>query len=393
MKNRQFSPDDTRQHHKIPELDIIDLDQSDSSGNPPKSGDSRPDGETEDSGGKAPGQKRGILSHINVHIVLLVVAVVFVAGIIYKIMNFGVRIDLDEIFSDGPGEYNDTYDTILPVLDENSNPIYKDYSQGSVILAFGNAPFADDRDSEDNLVNLMQKETGATIYNCSIPGSYLAVQRTERDVESAPRDLFTAYWLCRVAHHDKAVCDDYLRALEILGDEAPPEAREVYDQLMAIDLEDVDAIVVMYDASDYLAGHVMIDPAASTNLTTFTGSTEAIIEYMQFFFPDIRIIVMSPTYAFALGDDGEYISSDMKRFGGQDVLSTYAILQYASCVSRSVTFVDNIYNTINEDNAKKYLSDNIHLNVEGRKKVAERFAYALNYFNETSRNSSPPEQE
>ena len=38
--------------------------------------------------------------------------------------------------------------------------------------------------------------------------------------------------------------------------------------------------------------------------------------------------------------------------------------------------------TIHEDNAREYLSDHIHLNVEGRKKVAERFVYALNYFDD-----------
>ena len=47
--------------------------------------------------------------------------------------------------------------------------------------------------------------------------------------------------------------------------------------------------------------------------------------------------------------------------------------------------MDNIYNTINEDNAEKYLEDHLHLNLKGRKKVAERFAYALNYYNQDPR--------
>ena len=143
-------------------------------------------------------------------------------------------------------------------------------------------------------------------------------------------------------------------------------------------------IVIMYDASDYLAGRPMSNPGNATDITTFAGNTEAIIEYLHYFAPNTRVIIMSPTYAFALEDDGTYISSDMKRYG-QDVLSIYAILQYASCVSRSTTFVDNIYNTINEDNAEKYLEDHLHLNLKGRKKVAERFAYALNYYNQDPR--------
>ena len=377
MKNRNLS-------HKIPDIDIIDLEETDSPELPepaevPAPADPR-------------GGRRGILSRINIHIVLLVVAVVFVGCIVYKIANFGVRVDLDEIFSDGPGEYSDTYDTILPLIDKSNNPVYKDFGEGSTILALGNAPFADDRSSEDNLANLIQKETGATVYNCSISGSYMVAERAERDVEQSPQDLFTPYWLCNIAADNQPVCDDYLKALELLGDDAPPEARQVYDTLRDIRLEDLDVLVVMYDASDYLAGHAMFNPEDATDITTFTGATEAVIEYMQFYYSNVRIIIMSPTYAFALEDNGDYISSDMKRYGGQDVLSTYAILQYASCVSRSVTFIDNIYNTINEDNAEKYLSDHIHLNPKGRQKVAERFAYALSYYNGQFGQTAAPQQ-
>ena len=45
-----------------------------------------------------------------------------------------------------------------------------------------------------------------------------------------------------------------------------------------------------------------------------------------------------------------------------------------------VSFLDNIYGTVNEDNADKYLKDHLHLNLKGRKQVAERFIYALEYF-------------
>ncbi len=97
---------------------------------------------------------------------------------------------------------------------------------------------------------------------------------------------------------------------------------------------------------------------------------------------------MGPAYAYAVNDDGEYISSDVMRFTGefgqQDVLSTYSIKQYGSCSSRSVTFIDHLYGTITEDNASDYLIDNLHLNKEGRKIIAERFVNALKYFDKNS---------
>ena len=117
MKNQHLSPDTSKQFHKIPDLDIIDLDQEDDLGamGSDESGDSLLPDESPESAERKPRGNQGVFSHINIHIVLLAVFLLFVAGIIYKIATFGVHIDLDEIFADGPGEYNDTYDTILPL--------------------------------------------------------------------------------------------------------------------------------------------------------------------------------------------------------------------------------------------------------------------------------------
>lgn len=380
MKNDNPT-NDSQQLYKIPDLDIIDLEGEDAADGSAQDARQAGGSEADEEDGIRP-KKRSLFSYLNLHVVLLVVFLLFVAGIIYKVMNFGVHIDLDEIFADGPGEYSDTFDTFVPLLDADNNPVFKDYSQGSLILAFGNAPFADDRDSKDNLVNLMRDETGANIVNCSISGSYLATQEEELNAETCPWDIFNFYWLCHIAAQDEPICAEYRKGLEILGESAPPEAREVYDFLTGVDLSKVDAVVVMYDASDYLAGHEMYNDLNATDLTQFTGNTEAGIEYLQYFYPNIRIIVMSPTYAYGLDENGDYISSDIQRYG-QDVLSTYVIKQYASCASRSVTFVDNLYGTINEDNADEYLTDHLHLNGKGRKKVAERFAQALNYFQDS----------
>ena len=42
--------------------------------------------------------------------------------------------------------------------------------------------------------------------------------------------------------------------------------------------------------------------------------------------------------------------------------------------------MDNLYGSITEDNADEYLVDNLHLNVKGRKLIAKRFEYFLNYY-------------
>ena len=396
MKNQNNQNNTSKQMkhlHSIPDLEVIDLDHEEEGSSPqedtcqdPDNADAESDIEyeedypTEDT--EVPPRKK---FRLNMHIVLLIAVVLFFGLIIYRFLNWGVKVDLDEIFKDGPGTYDNSMDEILPLLDADSNRVPTNYSDGLSIVLFGNAPFADDRGSEDSLASLIAKDTGATVYNCSISGSYLASEWSFFDPGERPMDAFTFYWMCSAATRN-GTSHYFEQAVEALGDQAPPEATEVAQTLATLDFSTVDVIAVMYDATDYLMGHKMYSDENSTDITYFTGNLEAGIELLQNVYPHIRIIVLSPTYAFGIDDNGEYISSDIKRyeseFGKMDVLSTYVIKEYTSCASRGVTFVDNLYGTITEDNAKEFLTDNLHLNVKGRKKVAERFSYALHYYDE-----------
>lgn len=373
MENKKKTRNPEAQNH-IPDIHIIDLEGD------PASQNTGPTEFSDESGNEAKEKKKGFLSHMNLHVVLLAVTLIFVACIVYKFLTFGKLVDLDEIFKDGPGTYEDNFDSIMPFFDSNDQPVYKNYGQGDTILVFGNAPFADDRNSKDNLANMVQDITGATVYNCSISGSYLAADLEDLDASQAPWDIFCFYWLIDLAtkFHDH-IGAEFLEGVELLGDSAPSEAMDVYNTLTTIDMNTVDVVIAMYDASDYLAGHPSYSDTNAIDVTQFTGNMEAGIELLHFCYPHIRVIIMSPPYAFALNDDGSYISSDIKRYG-RDILSTYVIKQFASCVSWNVTFVDNLYGTINQDDAPEYLTDHLHLNIEGRKKIAERLIYALNYF-------------
>lgn len=317
------------------------------------------------------------LSHVNIHVVLIALVLICVLAVVIKIKNWGTYIDLDELFQDGQSDYTETYDAILPLFDENDMPIYPEKDGPTTIVVFGNAPFADDRDSKDSLAGLIADMSGATIYNCSVTGSYLASLPYDY-VEAEPLNIFNFYWLCHLSS-SSMVDESFHKGMERLGEDAPPEAQEVYDTIKSIDFSEVDVIAICYDASDYLAGHPCSNLQDLTDIDTFTGNLCAGIQLLQTAYPHIRIIVMSPTYAFGVEDDGTYVSSDIKRYNS-DVLSTYVILESEISFRNSVSFVDNLYGTIHEDIAAEYLIDNLHLNVEGRKKLAERFVNALQFF-------------
>lgn len=319
---------------------------------------------------------KGIRRFLNLHVLFALVLLVVVGLLGYRITHWGQRVSQSDIFKDGQGSYDDSWDSILPLTDENGKMIVNDASN---IVVFGNAPFADDRGSSDNLANLIAKETGATVYNCSISGSYLAAQHTNFDPTLAPMDAYCLYWLVNLAAG--VPLDGYYNdAAKALGDKTPPEAEEVVNTLKTLDFNTIDTVAIMYDATDYLLGNAMYNDDNPTDPTQFTGNLEASIEILQRLYPQIRIIVMSPTYAYAIDEDGNYVSSDIYIYNGRDVLSTYVIKECYSANLHSVSFMDNLYGSITEDNAKEYLTDNLHLNVKGRKLIAKRFEYFLNYY-------------
>lgn len=322
---------------------------------------------------KGPGKflRSGLLLHLGFLLLLFVLAFL----IVNVIRNYGTKKNLD----DYEGNYDrEVLDSIMPLLNEENLNIVDDGK--TTIVAFGNSPFADDRDSKDSLANIIEDMTGATVYNCSVANSYLAAEGVTLSKEIAPLDAFNFYWLTTAfcLRNNEHVYQDIF---DYLGEALPADGKEAYETLMEIDFNTVDVITIMYDGSDYLAGHYMYSDQNDTDIQQFTGNMCAGIDLIKATYPHIRIIVMSPTYAFAINESGQYVSSDQYRYG-QDVLSTYVIKQFGYSYDREVTFVDNLYGTITEDTAPDYLIDNLHLNVDGRRKVAERFVYALDYYND-----------
>ena len=382
--------------HGIPDIHVIDLEDSDEINT--KTSDSytditsdcdepdcdepdcdEPDCDEPDASGDVP-HKKGF--RINIHMVLLAMVLIVFGAIFFRFKNWGQFISQEEIRNNIEGTYKNELDLIVPLTDEDGEIIPLNTEDGLSIVFFGNSPLADDRDSEDNLVNIIAEMTGAEVYNCSVGESYLAAELPSFIAAGQPLDAYTLYWMSLVAI--RAGNDWMLEEAETaLGENIPPDAKLAVDTLYSIDFSTVDVIAILYDGYDYLAGHPMYSDQNATDITQFTGNLEASIEVFQNSYPHIRIIVMSPPYAFSneLDENGDYISSDIVRYGW-DVLSTYVIKEYTSCASRQVTFIDNLYGTITEDNAKEYLIDNLHLNVEGRKKIAERFVHALNYYNQ-----------
>jgi len=317
---------------------------------------------------------------INWHIVLIFVFLLSIGLIVYKVSTWGKKVQSDY----DPNANQDfeleveNQDNILPHFVDEDFPAANDGITN--VLVFGNAPFADNFGEKDNLATLIDNLTdNVVVYNCAVEGSYLAASQYTFLPDEDPMDAFNFFWLTTLAAMDNTLIYD--QAFEALGDDIPSGAREAFETLSTIDMDTIDVVTIMYDASDYLDGRPISNPENNTDIQTFYGNLNAGIDKLHEYYPHLRIIVMSPTYAYALDKNGEYVSSDLYLYNDYP-LSTYAMMMERGASMHASSFLDHFYGTINELNADQYLEDHLHLNIEGRKKIAERFVYALEYYDE-----------
>ncbi len=378
------SPDKSK-NTSIPDLEIIDLDERESINTNDNKSDTdvkesllTPNKNTSKTSNAPETFLEKYILKINWHIILLLVFILCIILLVYRFNTWGTRVQSDYDPDNVNTEFEiETYDNILPLLIKDE--LVPEDDGVRTVVALGNSAFADDKNSAGNLSELIEDLSDAVVYNCAVANTYLAASEDTFKASEDPMDAFNLYWLTTLFTLDNTSI--YTGAFEALGDNTPEDAREAYETLTSLDFNTVDVIAIMYDGSDYLDGRLIYNPDNLTDIQSYYGNLSASIELIQKIYPHIRIIVMSPTYAYAINENGEYVSSDLYLYS-EHPLSRYSMMLEQSAAYYGVSFLDNFYGTVNELNATDYLKDHLHLNKNGRQKLAERFVYALEYYDE-----------
>lgn len=245
----------------------------------------------------------------------------------------------------------------------------------TTILALGNEPFASER-GENGIAAQLEKQLGgnSVVYNAAFEATTLSCKNSVYD-ENYVTDAFSLYWLSKtIALQDFTLLDNSIDKFAA----SSPSAEESLDTLKSVDMDTVDIITIFYDGTDYLEDRIITSPYDLYDAATCTGSLNGALSILRETYPYIRIILLSPTFACQIDENGDYLpgsSTNTPRKNG--FLSDYMIAQKNVAVQNGVTFIDNYYGTINEDNYKKYLEDNIHLNDAGRELAAKRIKNML----------------
>ena len=238
----------------------------------------------------------------------------------------------------------------------------------TTILCLGNDPFSDDL-TETGLADQIGSLGDAVVINASFPGSKVACENPiyNTDTQEGIDDAFNLYYVC-----SSIARDDYTAMANIVpfkNDEALTAGLEA---LQNTDFDTVDIIAIMYDASDYVEASPVDNPNNDVDIQTYTGSIRASIELLQETYPYIRIVFMSPTFGYYVDEDGQWYNGNETDLGN-GTIPTYWQRAIDTVSSLGVSFLDNYYGSINENNYSKFMISSLHLNNAGRQQIAEHF--------------------
>lgn len=306
--------------------------------------------------------------HINLHLVLLAAIVLVIGFSAYRLYRWNLGTAPEE----DPVEQTENFD--IEVLD-NLIPLAPDKLEGYVddgvttILCLGDDPFSLEL-GENGLAQQIAKKTGATVYNGSFTGTTMAAQFASYN-DGYILDAFSFSYVAKsLASGD---FDLMKTAATYSYDENFAKTTQMLSEL---DLNTVDMICIMYDGSDYVNRRPCDDPNAPYAEITYTGALRAGVKAIQEAYPHIRIVVMSHTFCHSIDEEGNFQNGDRADLG-HGTLSHYLQKELDATMDVSVSFIDNFYGSVNEDNYLDYMTDYIHFNDAGRELLAQRFADCL----------------
>ena len=305
---------------------------------------------------------------LNIHLILLAVIVLIIIFCAVKlyIWNKGVPSDYD------PNRQTTDFDTeamdyIIPLAPDKLEG--REDDGVTTILCLGDDPFSLDRGS-GGLAEQIAAKTGATVYNGSFTGTTMAVQFEDYN----DGYILDAFAFVNVAKSLASGNFDLLStAASYSFDQAFPQT---VSTLESIDMNSLDMICIMYDGSDYINRRPCEDPNHPDNPQTYTGALRSGIQAIQEAWPHIRIVVMSHTFCHNVNEEGNFENGDRVDLGN-GTLSHYLQKELDTTSELGVSFIDNFYGSINEDNYLDYMTDYIHFNDAGRELLATRFAECI----------------
>jgi lysophospholipase L1-like esterase len=239
-------------------------------------------------------------------------------------------------------------------------PKYGEYN----IVIFGDSLIGECR-GETSVTALMEERLKLSVFNAALGGTCMSY--TENDSRTA----YTKECLNMVGLSQAIYADDYRVQLNAdIKEGATDYFEDTIGDLETVDFKNVDIVFIEHGLNDYHAAVPIQNPSDPYDIFTFTGALRQSVDYLRASNPDIRIILVTPSFTWYCS---EGITCEEYNPGG-GTLSEYVEKEIETAEEMGLEIIDiyhNLYTHEDFSDWEKYTNDGLHPNETGRRMISD----------------------
>ncbi len=238
-------------------------------------------------------------------------------------------------------------------------------------MCLGDSIMGSTRD-ETSVTYLLQEKLGVEVFNGALGGTTMSKQEGKRRFAFKKDGLSFAALTQAIAYEDFGV----QRNINI-HEPGTDYFKETIDELAKIDFTQVEILFIEHGMNDYNASLPIYNEEDKYDEYSFAGALRSSIELLQDKYPDLRIILVTPTYNW-------YVSIEQTcedRYAEYGYLKDYVEAEFLVAKELGVEIIDHYHNFYPHETWEDwsvYTIDGLHPNEAGRQKIADSLVNYLN---------------
>ncbi len=239
------------------------------------------------------------------------------------------------------------------------------------IVCLGDSILGATRD-ETAVTYLLQEKIGIEVFNGALGGTTLSRQDQKRRLGYNKDGLSLVGIAQAIAYQDFGV----QRTINV-HEPGTDYFKETVDELAMIDFSQVEILFIDHGINDYNASLPIYNEEDKYDEYSYTGALRSSIKMLQYKYPDLRIILITPTYSWFLSLE----QTCEERYANYGYLEDYVNAELLVAEELGVEIIDHYHDFYPHENWEDwsiYTADGLHPNEAGRRKIAESMANYLN---------------
>lgn len=212
--------------------------------------------------------------------------------------------------------------------------------------------------TETSVSNVMQQRLGKTVFNGAFGGSCMSIGNTELRDSYQEDSLNMAMLVDGICYQDFSV-----QKSDVIANRFQTEHfEEIIQDLSEIDFHQVDTVIIEHGTNDYNGARPIDNPENPYDIYTFAGALRYTLETFQKEYPELEIILVTPSYCWLYTTKEDCLERDF----GYGTIENYVEIEKQIAKEYQIPVIDSLHGLgINKDNIADYETDGLHLNDAG----------------------------